>query len=174
MLTRTAVRTRNYFLLRTEVRADVCNAAERVSQNVELFWGFFGPVFGALAHEQANFPELISLPAGGFEFRFVPIRSGVDSLQENLIPVYSLMPHRGGAVYSSALSRLTSSVTMDACKRLAFQSLGVELQTANARKLRPRKADVSPRKDVKRSCSFILSSFFSESLNALVVRRTQV
>jgi hypothetical protein len=30
------------------------------------------------------------------------------------------------------------------------------------------------REDVKRSCPFILSSFFSESLNAYVVRRTHV
>jgi hypothetical protein len=40
-------------------------------------------------------------------------------------------------------SELTST-TVGACKRLAFQSLSVALQTANARMLRPRKGLVSP------------------------------
>jgi hypothetical protein len=37
-----------------------------------------------------------------------------------------------------------TSMTVGACKRLAFQSLSVALQTANARMLRSRKAFVSP------------------------------
>jgi hypothetical protein len=60
MLTRTVVRTTNYFLLRTEVRADVSNGArQRVSQNVELFWGTFWTRFRGIGPKQANFPELI-------------------------------------------------------------------------------------------------------------------
>jgi hypothetical protein len=37
-----------------------------------------------------------------------------------------------------------TSMTVGACKRLAFQSLSVALQTANARMLRSRKAIVAP------------------------------
>jgi hypothetical protein len=37
-----------------------------------------------------------------------------------------------------------ASMTVGACKRLAFQSLSVALQTANARMLRPRKGLVAP------------------------------
>jgi hypothetical protein len=74
-----------------------------------------------------------------------------------------MMSHRGNAVSSSAFSRSTSSVayragatgifqqvarkrsehafmTLGACKRLAFQSVSVALQIANARVLRSRRS----------------------------------
>jgi hypothetical protein len=59
MLTRTAVRTRNYFLLWTEVRADVSNAAkQRVSQNVELFWGNFWTRFRGIGPQTSQFRRI--------------------------------------------------------------------------------------------------------------------
>jgi hypothetical protein len=77
---------------------------------------------------------------------------------------------------NGAKSRHQTTTKLLRAKQIAFstaKSTRFVAETANCKSHSTMHLGIQL-KDVKRSCSFILSSFFSESLNAQVVRRTQV